>query len=171
MFISCNDKMEVDEIEINKVQRIEYSEHDKNVDYRATALINRQDLGIKELFDLYKELSDIGDETVKLNSKNLVLYYLESKNFINEANLIDIEYLIVDQKNLKSNIPTISINYKMFHRAIDLNSNLDLKMIENSFSSKNRKIIESFYNESDSKFIKFELAGITFRSRLSTIKN
>lgn len=162
---SCNDKMEVDEIEINKAQRMEYSEHDNNVDYRATDLINRKDLDVKSLFLLYQELSDLNDEIVELNSKNLTLIYLDKNGFFDNATVSEIEYLINDQKKLASNIPTVYINYKLFEKAINLNSTLDINRIEKDFFEKNKPIMYSYFDEDDGQLHKFLMASQFFKMK------
>jgi hypothetical protein len=169
LLLSCSDES-VDALEpVNQtVDALE--DHNKRVDFRATVIINRQDLSQIEIFDLYKELSDIDDKIVKSDSKNLVMFYLVKSNFINNANLTDIEYLIQDQRALWSNVATVNANYQLFNLAIDLNSSLDIPKIEKEFRIKNKDKVYEYFGEEDFERQQFILSSTFFQLKMNLQK-
>lgn len=164
--ISCNDES-VDSSDSIKQQTNVYSDHNKSVDTRATDIIYRSDLTKIELLDLYIELSDVDDEIVRSNSKNLVLFYLVRDNFVDTASLSDIELLIKDQSKQWSNIATVGINYRLFNRALDLDSSLDIPKFEKDFRIKNEGKIYDYYKKEDQEMIQYLQQGMFFQMRIN----
>lgn len=89
-------------------------------------------------------MSELENGILKDNSKTISLILLNQKGFIENASLSDIEYLIKDQLTLSHNTATININYKLFFRAFDLGSKINLKSLEKEFVTKNTLNIQNF---------------------------
>jgi hypothetical protein len=139
----------------------------QKIDPRAAVYINQNDLNASELFNTYKDLSDIEDEYVKLNSKNLILFYLHSLEFEKTASLDDIEYLIKDQSSLKSNLLTLEINFQLFNYALDLNSNLNIQQIYDDFLEKNNGAVDAGFLQSDFRKQEYYLSSTLLQARLN----
>jgi hypothetical protein len=143
------------------------SDHDRSVDGRVTNILGRNHLSANELLDLYIELSDIDNALVKANSKNIVLNEISISGFLKNANLEQVEYLIKDQSKQYLNLATIGINYRLFNRALDLNSTLDIPQFEKDFRSKNKGKIYEYYNKEDQEMIQYLQQGMFFQMRIN----
>ena len=157
LFVSCvesNEDLIADEKKMNLLEI-------NGIDSRASKMLNQKmlskDLDNNELFQVYKEMSDIEDDYEKLNSKNMVLHLLDKNGFTQNADLNQIEYLIVDQASLKSNILTLDVNVKLFHRAKDLNSKIDLNSYLSSFQKRNMGLVNSHFAQDDNRRQQFYL--------------
>lgn len=168
IFYSCvNDEQENVVIDNNVIENNQV----KGLDARASNLINNNDLNSNELFDIYVELTDLKDDYKRLNSKNLVLFYLNMSGFIEEANIEQVEYLIKDQNTLKSNTLTLEVNLRLYHRAVDLGSNLNLAKSLKSFRDRNDLLVGSYFSKDDPRRQQYFLSATLLQSRLNLINS
>ena len=168
IFYSCvNDQQEDIMIDNYKMENSQI----KGLDSRASDLVNSDNFDPNELFDIYVELSDLKDDYIKLNSKNLVLFYLSKSSFVEKADINQLEYLIQDQNTLKSNTLTLEINLRLYHRALDLGTTLNLDESIKSFRSRNDLLVDSYFSKDDPRRQQYFLSATLLQSRLNLINN
>jgi hypothetical protein len=168
IFYSCvNDQQETLMVDNHEIQKSQVN----GLDARASNLINSDDLNANEVFDTYVELSGLKDDYKRLNSKNLVLFYLSKSGFIEEANIKQVEYLIEDQNTLKSNTLTLEVNLRLYHRAVDLGSNLNLDKYFKLFRERNDLLVDSYFSKDDPRRQQYFLSATLLQSRLNLINN
>jgi hypothetical protein len=168
IFYSCvNDQQEVGVIDNKKAKITEV----QGLDARASNLINRNDLDPQEIYNIYLDLSDVEDDYERLNSKNLALFYLSKSGFIEKANIKQVEYLIQDQNRMKLNTLTLEVNLRLYHRAIDLGTNMNLKQHLKSFRERNDILVDSYFPKNDPRRQQYFLSATLLQSRLNLINS